>query len=111
MKNKSALVKQSYLGGIPAKTRISLGVPFLLTNKVEQAHDISEPHLKQLLCDLELRQLEEARTARPPALEPVHNEDPGSVSAQARYKLNFVSIRGRGRSGDPEISVITSGNR
>ena len=66
---------------------------------------------RQLLCELELRQLEEARAARPPALESVHHEDPGSANARACYKLNRVSIRGRGRSGDPEISVIRSGNR
>ena len=60
----------------------------MLTNEMEQAHDISEPYLNQLLYEWELRHLEEVRAARPPALEPIHHEDPGSVNARARYKLN-----------------------
>lgn len=46
----------------------------------------------QLLCDLGVRPLAEARAARSPTQGPVHHGNPGGVNARARYKLYSVGL-------------------
>ena len=55
----------------------------------------------QPLCELELRQMEEAGSARSPTQALIHHRDPDSVNERARYKLSGLGLTMM--AGEPRV--------